>query len=775
MTPVVAGDRVGVRQPDPPPRHPTEQAAGERSPADASPDYRPVRSPLLLALLLCALPAAAQDAIPTDSYQDPGAGELVRLARQRRAAVDTRITSYQTEARERTSVRLGAMGFDRLVFRRETASRIRWTRDTVRIEVLGAREAQPLVKGGVQRTPPNIAGTLPNLVFDPVDSEMLFRGDSLAIKHPLARGSERYYRFSTGDSTSIRLPGGQLVRLLELRITARRADPELINGSFWVDAATYAVVRVAFRLSRPYSTSATGIAVLAPEVSGELDHFALEYGLEDLRWWMPRTIVVRGVVRAAGMRLSVDWERSYADYRVQGDTLGSAEPPGVELAGEAERPCRPRPWGDVTIAVGDSRDQAAKDSSWNAAWEETAARLAAGDTAAADSTGAGGNGCRRPFIVTRPEGVDLVEGPAFSASIYDDGEGAVPGAEIERLAELLAGIPTTPWSLARPSFQLLTPELVRFNRVEGLSLGARAILSLGPAEARAEARAGTTGEVGARLSGAYSSPALRTEIAAYRGLEAVQPAAQPFSLGGSLSALLFGRDDNDYFRGTGAELRLSPAPARRQRWELRLFAERQEPVRAETDLSLRGLVDGGFDTRANLAAERIDQAGATLRLRAALGDDPAALRTRAELELHGETGDRTFARPLLRLGLDGALGGSLGFGLGLTGGTALGDLPAQRAWQIGGVSTVRGHDAASLRGESLLLGRAELTWGIPFARLSLFGDAGWAGDSTALSGARPLRGAGIGVSLLDNLVRVDLARGIGGGGTRLYLRVGGGL
>jgi hypothetical protein len=60
-------------------------------------------------------------------------------------------------------------------------------------------------------------------------------------------------------------------------------------------------------------------------------------------------------------------------------------------------------------------------------------------------------------------------------------------------------------------------------------------------------------------------------------------------------------------------------------------------------------------------------------------------------------------------------------------------------------------------------------------RLSLFGDAGWAGDGADLWDARPLRGVGIGVSLLDNLVRVDLARGLGGGGYRLHLRMGGGI
>ncbi|HLL85556.1 MAG TPA: hypothetical protein VK420_22985, partial [Longimicrobium sp.] len=264
-------------------------------------------------------------------------------------------------------------------------------------------------------------------------------------------------------------------------------------------------------------------------------------------------------------------------------------------------------------------------------------------------------------------------------------------------------------------------------------------------------------------------------VAAYRGLEAVAVASQPFTLASSASALLLGRDENDYFRATGAEVRLSPAATRRQRWDARIFAEHQRGVRARSDVSLRGAFDDGFDARENVLAETLDQAGATLRLRASRGDDPARLRTRAELELHGETGGATFGRPLLRLGAEGPIAAGVGYGVSLAGGTGFGEVPVQRLWQIGGATTVRGHDAASMRGETLWLARAELTRGAPMMRLSLFGDAGWSGDAADLWDARPLRGVGLGVSLLDNLVRVDLARGLGGGGFRLHLRMGGGI
>ncbi|HEX2188320.1 MAG TPA: hypothetical protein VHG51_05445, partial [Longimicrobiaceae bacterium] len=618
---------------------------------------------LAVALLLIALPAAAQDAVPADAYRDARARELVRLARARRAVVDTRITAYQATVHERFSARMALAGAERLIFRRETAARIDWSRDTVRIEVLGAREAQPLVAGGAHLPPPDVAGTVPALAFDPVDSEMLLRVDSTELRHPLAPGSEAHYRFSSGDSTSIRLPDGRGVKLRELRIAARRPDPRLINGSFWVDAETHAVVRAAFRLSRPRTATASGISLLTPEVTAEVDHVAIDYGLLDLRWWLPRTMVARGVVRAAGIRVPLAYERRYDDYRVVGDTLAAAPPAGAVAAVAGERPCRPRTFGSVTVSVGGRGDAVARDSAWKAGFDRAAARVAAGDTARA----ARGEGCDRAFLVTRAEGADLASSPVFGGSVYDEGEGPVSEVEMQELAELVRDIPGLPWGIARPHVQLLTPELVRYNRVEGLSAGARAALPLGPVELRAELRAGTTGEVGGRLSGVRSGPALRSEAAVYRGLEAVEVAAQPFSLASSASALLLGRDENDYFRATGAEMRFGPSPARRRSWDLRLFAERQEPVRARSELSLWGLLDQGWEARPNLAAERIDQAGATLRLRAARGDDPAGLRARAGLELHGETGDRSFARPLLRLGADGMLGGGVGFGVALAG------------------------------------------------------------------------------------------------------------
>ena len=86
----------------------------------------------------------------------------------------------------------------------------------------------------------------------------------------------------------------------------------------------------------------------------------------------------------------------------------------------------------------------------------------------------------------------------------------------------------------------------------------------------------------------------------------------------------------------------------------------------------------------------------------------------------------------------------------------------QRWWYLGGTETIRGQRADSAQsGNAFWLGRLELARTDVGVRTSLFGDIGWAGDRTKFSEVgRLLSGVGIGVSGLDGLIRVDVARGI---------------
>jgi len=76
-------------------------------------------------MLPVALLLAFQTAIPQDSsaYLDPGARELVRRARERRASAEQLITDYHVRVTERISLGLRALRRDRTFYQRELAAR----------------------------------------------------------------------------------------------------------------------------------------------------------------------------------------------------------------------------------------------------------------------------------------------------------------------------------------------------------------------------------------------------------------------------------------------------------------------------------------------------------------------------------------------------------------------------------------------------------------------------------------------------------------------------
>jgi hemolysin activation/secretion protein len=100
--------------------------------------------------------------------------------------------------------------------------------------------------------------------------------------------------------------------------------------------------------------------------------------------------------------------------------------------------------------------------------------------------------------------------------------------------------------------------------------------------------------------------------------------------------------------------------------------------------------------------------------------------------------------------------------LTVAGGSSLGELPMQRRWFLGGTETIRGQRAdLAQSGDAFWMTRLEVARPLTGMRVSLFGDLGWTGDRTTLAEVgRPLSGVGIGLSALDGLIRLDLARGI---------------
>lgn len=151
----------------------------------------------------------------------------------------------------------------------------------------------------------------------------------------------------------------------------------------------------------------------------------------------------------------------------------------------------------------------------------------------------------------------------------------------------------------------------------------------------------------------------------------------------------------------------------------------------------------------DIQADRANQVGAAVTLRAARGLDPRAFRWGVDVGLEGSTGTFDFARPSLTLRSGIPLPGPLLGALGVAGGTSLGTVPTQSLWYLGGPGTLRGYGGNSARGDTFWRGRGEIAGAAPRARIALFSDIDWAGSRDASLFRRPLWSAGVGASLLD--------------------------
>jgi hemolysin activation/secretion protein len=83
-------------------------------------------------------------------------------------------------------------------------------------------------------------------------------------------------------------------------------------------------------------------------------------------------------------------------------------------------------------------------------------------------------------------------------------------------------------------------------------------------------------------------------------------------------------------------------------------------------------------------------------------------------------------------------------------------------WYLGGIRSLRGYSIDTESGDAYWRARAELGRGLPVFRLTGFTDFGWAGDRTDLQTRASMLSVGAGVSFLDGLVRIDLARSLRG-------------
>ena len=707
------------------------------------------------------------------AYRDAGARTLLMLAREARMRQDSALQGYDATTYQRISAGLGftKFGRDRLAYRSEQATHVRWRRGIgAYVDVTGSRTVVPIAGKSAHVTTDGDFSPIP---YYP-GSETLWIGASASqqavnendgIVHPLAEGSEAYYTYATGDSATFRLPDGKTIRLRELQVRPRTPRWNLAVGSLWFDLDGGQLVRAAYRMSVPMdiksvaeqddSTSFSDVpALIKPmlfPMTASVSAIGVEYGLYQGRFWLPRVQVLEGGANVSFMRVPFKLEQKFTYDNVNG---GATLPPIV-----VDSTTRRRDGTSVNIGIGGPG--ASNDSTRRA-------RRAARRATPCDSSGnraytrRSNDNNPNPVSIRVPcDSARLANSPDLPGSIYDKGGETFGAVEMDDLVKQALSMG------AQADFAPLPPTMeldnVRYNRIEGLSVGGRVDQQLGAGYSlHADGRIGIADrEPNVELTGERGDLRRTLAITAYNHLVSAGDWGNPLTLGSSISTFLFGRDEGFYYRASGLELSSVPAEAGGGAFVWSLFAEQERTAAQRTTFSLARVVHGS-QFEPNFTAQRGVFVGARTRYTATLGLDPQNFRLFSDFRLEGAHADTgMYGRAALDLTASHGIGDAGAAALTVAAGTSAGILPSQRFWYLGGSQTVRGQRPGREAGDAFWLARAEVARGVGVIRPVVFADFGWAGDRRHWTSIGiPMSGVGAGTSIMDGLIRFDVARGI---------------
>jgi hypothetical protein len=318
------------------------------------------------------------------------------------------------------------------------------------------------------------------------------------------------------------------------------------------------------------------------------------------------------------------------------------------------------------------------------------------------------------------------------------------------------------WMPERPSIRSGV-DLLRFNRIEGLSVGVAVTEVLGAGYvARALARFGTADLHANAELGVERSNGKRTAFATvFHRLDAVNPEwGGALTFGPSLPAFLYTRDEGFYYRTFGAEIG-ERYERRHGAFTYRLFVERQYTA-GDSDVVNTFSLGRAFGNRhfaPNIQSERSAFTGIDGTWQQGYGSNPVGFRLATTVRGEAATGSRQYARGSVEGTLTRPIGLLMASVTGSTGYSA-GTVPAQRLWYMGGLRSVRGQVAGTQEGDAFWLTRSEVGVRNGFLRPVAFFDIGWAGVREKYGQTGTQRGAGVGLSFLDGLFRIDVSRGL---------------
>ncbi len=710
------------------------------------------------------------------AFKDAPARDLLLLARESRSRQDSALQAYDATTYQRVSVGVGftKFGRDRLAFRSEQATHVRWRRGVgTYVDVTGSRAVIPVAGA---HSSIRLNGSITPIPYYP-GSETLWIGSSASnqavdenqgIVHPLAEGSEAYYTYATGDSATFRLPDGKSIRLRELQVRPRVPKWNLAVGSLWFDLSGGQLVRAAYRMSVPMDVKSVAEeddsssfkdvpALLKPmlfPMTASVSAIGVEYGLYQGRFWLPRVQVLEGGATMGFMRAPFKLEQKFQYDQVNGtDKL-----PPIVVATDSG----PRGNDSAVVRTGSPAGAVSRhDSVMSRRAQRAARRKAACDSTGFVTTARKSESNPNPVQVrVTCDTLALANSPDLPASIFDKSDEAFGGEEISALvAQALSMGAQSGFSPQPPTTGL---QNFRYNRIEGLSAGARADQILGAGYAlHAAGRIGSADrEPNVELTGSRSDLRRTLSVTAYNRLVSAGDWGNPLSLGSSISAFLFGRDDGFYYRASGLEFGSSPDEPGGSSLSWSFFAEQERSARQRTTLSLARVLNGS-EFEPNLAAHRAIYGGARTRYIGTYGLNPQGLRLVSDAHLetaYADTG--AYGRAAFDVTASHGLGNGAA-ALTLGAGSSAGFLPAQRHWYLGGSQTVRGQRPGRESGDAFWLARAEVGHGQGVIRPTVFADLGWAGDRRNWrSIGLPMSGVGAGASVFDGLIRFDVARGI---------------
>lgn len=687
------------------------------------------------------------------AFSDVRARATLERARAARISDDSALLGYDAKARERASVgmSLTRLGRERLLARYERVFRVQWRRDRgARVQLLAERTTAPVRGMDVDFSSVPAIPYFPGR--EPLWGGGLARSEVIDsdIVNPLASGAEAYYTYESGDSLSFRIGGETVISVRELRVRPRVPDWRVSVGSLWFDDATGRLVRAVYRMAEPMNIWEVAaeeddekcadeaprvVCAMMDPMTANVSVVAVEYGLHEGRFWLPRLQTLEGAARVGIMRVPFKLEQSFSYDEVNGTTdfapvvIMPADTATGDSALRAER----RAARAAPCAPGGSRERTVS------RFENT---LAVSVTVPCDS-------------------LALARSPELPASPYDSGEEMFSSSELDELKERALGIAAQAGYMRSPVELRYGLAMTRYNRVEGLSTGIAARQSLGGGyTARAAARIGLADlEPNAEVALARGNGRTELGVGVYRRLAAANDWGDPLAFGNSVSALLLGRDEGFYYRAVGLELTRGPTDAARGVMS-RLFVEHHSDAPTETAFSVaRALSGRRFGGNIDPANGTV--AGLALRHVGSRGLDPHGWRLLSDVRLEGAAGTFDYSRAAADVTVSHSLGSRVDGALTLGGGTSGGALPVQRWWFLGGAHTVRGQPIATRTGNSYWLARGEIGSSFVLARPVIFADFGWAGHRADFSApGTPISGAGVGASLLDGLVRVDVAKGI---------------